>query len=570
MSLHPVSISLSSYGADLVRSRGQASFLPLLAMAGAQRVELREELFAGPPDTEALTAAIQLQGLECVFSSPLELWREDGQLNPELEPTLRRAEACGAGWLKVSLGLLPEQPDLAALGRRLARHGLQLLVENDQTPQGGRIEVLERFFRLAERQQLDLAMTFDIGNWRWQEQAADEAALRLGRYVGYVHCKAVIRNRDGKLVAVPPSAADLQYWQRLLQHFPEGVARACRATTCSVSAAGTSPPSPASASPRRNASMADFEILCFGETMAMFVAEQPGELDRVEQFGKRIAGADSNVAIGLARLGFAVAWLSRVGDDSLGRFVLDSLTREGLDCRFVEVDAQAPTGFQMKSREVDGADPRVEYFRRGSAASRLGLAHIREEMLGARHLHATGIPPALSASACELSHELMRRMRGKGASLSFDPNLRPSLWPSERRMIAEINALAAHAHWVLPGLEEGRLLSGWQEPADIAAFYLDMGVDAVAIKLGPSGAYYRDAHGEGLVPGVPVATVVDTVGAGDGFAVGVVSALLEGLPLPDAVARGNWIGSRAVQVRGDMEGLPKRSQLLDRERRRSA
>ncbi|WP_049244905.1 PfkB family carbohydrate kinase, partial [Pseudomonas aeruginosa] len=110
--------------------------------------------------------------------------------------------------------------------------------------------------------------------------------------------------------------------------------------------------------------MADFEILCFGETMAMFVAEQPGELDRVEQFGKRIAGADSNVAIGLARLGFAVAWLSRVGDDSLGRFVLDSLTREGLDCRFVEVDAQAPTGFQMKSREVDGADPRVEYFRR--------------------------------------------------------------------------------------------------------------------------------------------------------------------------------------------------------------
>ncbi|WP_070344633.1 sugar kinase [Pseudomonas aeruginosa] len=316
--------------------------------------------------------------------------------------------------------------------------------------------------------------------------------------------------------------------------------------------------------------MADFEILCFGETMAMFVAEQPGELDRVEQFGKRIAGADSNVAIGLARLGFAVAWLSRVGDDSLGRFVLDSLTREGLDCRFVEVDAQAPTGFQMKSREVDGADPRVEYFRRGSAASRLSLAHIREEMLGARHLHATGIPPALSASACELSHELMRRMRGKGASLSFDPNLRPSLWPSERRMIAEINALAAHAHWVLPGLEEGRLLSGWQEPADIAAFYLNMGVDAVAIKLGPSGAYYRDAHGEGLVPGVPVATVVDTVGAGDGFAVGVVSALLEGLPLLDAVARGNWIGSRAVQVRGDMEGLPKRSQLLDRERRRSA
>ena len=85
-----------------------------------------------------------------------------------------------------------------------------------------------------------------------------------------------------------------------------------------------------------------------------------------------------------------MAWLSRVGDDSLGRFVLDSLTREGLDCRFVEVDAQAPTGFQMKSREVDGADPRVEYFRRGSAASRLSLAHIREECSAP----ATCTPPA--------------------------------------------------------------------------------------------------------------------------------------------------------------------------------
>ncbi|MEG6894409.1 sugar kinase, partial [Pseudomonas aeruginosa] len=80
---------------------------------------------------------------------------------------------------------------------------------------------------------------------------------------------------------------------------------------------------------------------------------------------------------------------------------------------------------------------RVEYFRRGSAASRLGLAPIREEMLGARHLHTTGIPPALSASACELSPELMRRMRGKGASLSFDPKMRTSLWYSGRRMIGE-------------------------------------------------------------------------------------------------------------------------------------
>ena len=316
--------------------------------------------------------------------------------------------------------------------------------------------------------------------------------------------------------------------------------------------------------------MHEHDVLCFGETMAMFVAEQAGDLASVDQFGKRIAGADSNVAIGLARLGFKVRWLSRVGDDSLGRFVLDSLRREGLDCSAVEVDASYPTGFQLKARCDDGSDPAVEYFRRGSAASRLSPALIRPGWLQARHLHATGIPLALSAGCRALSHALVDGMRDAGRSISFDPNLRPSLWPDQGSMVREINALAAKADWVLPGLEEGRLLTGQHTPADIAAFYLDLGVTRVVIKLGEAGAYFRSAEGEGLVAPVPVSRVVDTVGAGDAFAVGVLSALLEGRPMAEAVARGNWCGSRAVQSRGDMEGLPLRHELEAHDLRRSA
>lgn len=316
--------------------------------------------------------------------------------------------------------------------------------------------------------------------------------------------------------------------------------------------------------------MREHDVLCFGETMAMFVAEQAGDLASVGQFGKRIAGADSNVAIGLARLGFKVRWLSRVGDDSLGRFVLDSLCREGLDCSAVEVDASYPTGFQLKARCDDGSDPAVEYFRRGSAASRLSPALIRPGWLQARHLHATGIPLALSAGCRALSHALVDGMRDAGRSISFDPNLRPSLWPDQGSMVRETNALAAKADWVLPGLEEGRLLTGQHTPADIAAFYLDLGVTRVVIKLGEAGAYFRSAEGEGLVAPVPVSRVVDTVGAGDAFAVGVLSALLEGRPMAEAVARGNWCGSRAVQSRGDMEGLPLRHELEAHDLRRSA
>ena len=307
--------------------------------------------------------------------------------------------------------------------------------------------------------------------------------------------------------------------------------------------------------------MSEIDILSFGETMAMFVAEEPGDLASITRFHKRIAGADSNVAIGLSRLGFKVAWLSRVGADSLGRFVIDTLEKEGLDCRHVDIDVAHPTGFQLKSRTEDGSDPVVEYFRRGSAASHLSPQSIVPQLLNARHLHATGIPAALSASARQLSLELMTRMRDAGRSVSFDPNLRPSLWASTQQMVTEINRLAALAHWVLPGLSEGRLLTGFEDPADIAAFYLDQGVEAVAIKLGPHGAYYRTHQDQGFVAGVPVQAVVDTVGAGDGFAVGMISALLENHRFAEAVKRANWVGSRAVQSRGDMEGLPTRAEM---------
>jgi sugar/nucleoside kinase (ribokinase family) len=123
------------------------------------------------------------------------------------------------------------------------------------------------------------------------------------------------------------------------------------------------------------------------------------------------------------------------------------------------------------------------------------------------------------------------------------------------------NDLAAQADWVLPGIEEGRLLTGESTPDGIARFYRQRGAKLVVVKLGRDGAYFESENGAGHVPGFPVAKVVDTVGAGDGFAVGVISGLLDGLSPLDAVRRGTWIGARAVQVMGDTEGLPTRTEV---------
>jgi 2-dehydro-3-deoxygluconokinase len=124
-----------------------------------------------------------------------------------------------------------------------------------------------------------------------------------------------------------------------------------------------------------------------------------------------------------------------------------------------------------------------------------------------------------------------------------------------------LNGLAAMADWVLPGLEEGRFLTGADTAEGIASFYRDRGAALVVVKLGPEGAYFEGDAGSGRVAGFAVPQVLDTVGAGDGFAVGVISALLQGRSVVQAVTRGAWIGARAVQVLGDTEGLPSRQQL---------
>ena len=221
-----VSISLYSYGADLVRQRGQDSFIDILAAAGANRIEWREELLTRE-DPAQLAQATQAQGLQSIYSSPTELWLAgQAQPNPELITALHQAQAFGSKWLKVSLGYFTDSSDLQALAERLQQSPVQLLVENDQTLHGGRIEPFQRFFAAVEQHHLPIKMTFDIGNWHWQDQSAASAARALGRHVGYVHCKAVARRADGKLVTVPPAISDLHLWEQLLRHMDQGVMRA--------------------------------------------------------------------------------------------------------------------------------------------------------------------------------------------------------------------------------------------------------------------------------------------------------------------------------------------------------
>ncbi|PFP24911.1 2-dehydro-3-deoxygluconokinase [Bacillus sp. AFS073361] len=307
--------------------------------------------------------------------------------------------------------------------------------------------------------------------------------------------------------------------------------------------------------------MQHLDTITFGEAMAMFMANHPGSLHEVSQFTRELAGAETNVAIGLARLGLRSGWASKVGNDAFGKFVIERIKNENVDTGHVLIDPHYPTGFQLKSMVLEG-DPEVQYFRKGSAASHLNCNDFNEEYFQhAKHMHMTGIPLALSESTRAFAKHALTFMKKNGKKVSFDPNLRPTLWASQEEMVREINEVAFQADYVLPGITEGEILTGFKEPREIASFYLEKGVELVVIKLGAEGAFYKTATEEGTVRGFHVEKVVDTVGAGDGFAVGVISGLLEGLNVQDAVLRGNAIGALAVQSPGDNDGYPTKAVL---------
>ena len=306
----------------------------------------------------------------------------------------------------------------------------------------------------------------------------------------------------------------------------------------------------------------ELDVVTLGEALSLFIARQTGPLEQVAQFDRAPAGAELNVAVGLSRLAHRVGYVSRVGDDSLGRHLLAFMDAQGIDRRCVDIDSSQRTGLMFKTLQTDGQDPRTEYHRRRTAASQMRPdPKVSAYCAGARWLHLTGISPALSDGVRELAFELAGQALAAGRRVSFDPNLRPALWPDQAAMIDCLNALALRADLVLPGLAEGRLLTGRDTPEAIASFYRDQGVSQVVVKLGPDGAYYAGPDGSGTVLPPRVDIVVDTVGAGDGFAVGVISALLEGLDLREAAIRGNAIGARVVQFPGDNDGLPTRSEL---------
>ncbi|MFB7588107.1 sugar kinase [Streptomyces sp. NPDC056169] len=319
--------------------------------------------------------------------------------------------------------------------------------------------------------------------------------------------------------------------------------------------------------------------------MVTFLPSRPGRLADVPSFARAIGGAESNVACALAAAGHRAKWVGRVGRDGFGDHLVDTIGGYGVDVTAVGRDPHRPTGVYFRTDADRATDAHeVVYYRAGSAASAMSPATVPyDSVADARILHLTGITAALSADCLALVRELTAPRPGRPL-VSFDVNHRPGLWRDGTAPDVLLD-LAGRADLVFVGADEAEALWGLRDPAAIrgalpepAVLVVKGGGEGVVVfercaassptpPLPEPGALPPDPRASNAggaecrptsVP-APRVDVVASVGAGDAFAAGFLSATLRGLDTTARIRHGHLMAAAALTVPGDVAVPPRRA-----------
>ncbi len=304
------------------------------------------------------------------------------------------------------------------------------------------------------------------------------------------------------------------------------------------------------------------ELVTIGETSVVFVAKKLGKMRYSTEFEIRPGGAEATVAVGLVRMGHSAGWVSRLGNDELGYYLLSLIRGEGVDVSQVDMSDTEQTALFLRER-LPGGKARHFYYRAGSAFSTMDAGDLDESYIaGAGILHLTGITPALSDSCLRMVQKAIEIAKNHHVAISFDPNIRKKLWDCARAR-ETLEPIFKQADYILPGIEDLEALYGPNiDELEILRYLHNLGCRNVVMKLGSRGALVGP-FGEKptYVQSKPVEHPVDLMGAGDAFAAGFLSGLLEHSSLVDAAEIGNGVARIAIQALGNIESLPTRQEL---------
>lgn len=307
----------------------------------------------------------------------------------------------------------------------------------------------------------------------------------------------------------------------------------------------------------------DLDILAAGEILIDMIPTKPGHYSNVPAFEKCFGGAPFNFAVGASRLGSEVGALCAVGDDPFGEFLLEALKDNRIDVTHVKIK-RARTTLAFVVREKNGE--RSFFFYRmpwaKTADTLLSPDDVEPQYVrGAKILHYSGV-----ALSCSPEREAMRKAvssaRESGTKVSFDPNIRLDLWESPATLKEACEGAFQSSDIILLARDEAEYLFGSISPEEVADQILSKyGPEIIAVKLGDRGSYVKSRDGAEFKKPAFKVKVVDTTGAGDGWAAGFLHGLAKGWDLEKCAIIANAVGGLVVTKIGATTAMPTRVEL---------
>ena len=302
------------------------------------------------------------------------------------------------------------------------------------------------------------------------------------------------------------------------------------------------------------------DILTIGEILIDLT--QTGRDEKgIPQFAANPGGAPANLAVAAAKLGAQTAFIGKVGDDAFGRYLTEVLRENGVDASGVAVDETCPTTMAVVSVDARG-ERDFSFYRSANADVMLSAGDIPDAALRQAKVVHFGSVSLTADPSRSATLDAVRRAKGMGKTITYDPNYRANLWPDADTAVARMKAPLGLVDILKVSDEELPLLTGTADCAAGTAALAEQGVKLIFVTLGPDGVFYRLGEKTGHVPGVRC-TVGDTNGAGDTFFGAALSKLckedlaaLTPETLEPILAFANKAASITTSRRGAIPAMP--------------
>ena len=306
-----------------------------------------------------------------------------------------------------------------------------------------------------------------------------------------------------------------------------------------------------------------YALLAVGELLADFIGHHVSRsLFDSPDFRRYQGGSPANMAANMARLGNSTALVASVGDDNLGRFLIQQVSEAGVETKYISTDPQEPTSIVIVSR-TSGTPDFIAY---RTADCRITADQLPDSLLEqARIFHTTCF--ALSRQpAQDAIVDAAQRAKALGCQVSIDANYAPSLWPDRDQAWQVLtNYCSAGALVKLSEDDASRLYNGPQTQSQIISNFHKMGASLVCLTLGAEGSLvsYEGGEKQVRIPGRKV-DVVDATGAGDAYWAGFLTAYLDGLTPEQCAEAGSALAKLKLNRQGALAGNIQREDIYQR------